>query len=275
MIFDPELGVGEAARRALPRIGKLAPFDVRLERHAQIGDRFVEDRAELVDGRLDGLSFQHSGPVWSAEPRRASGSGTSAIRRAEPMVDDFGDAAGGAAVAIGECAQRHRSLRKGIGKQPPSLGDDRLGRGADEAHVARDHPLRPLGLLAQDEERHAERRRFLLHSARIAEDQVRVAHPLDQLDMAAGLDQRNSGNPAQKRAHRAAHPRIGMEDDLDLRRLIACELRQGGSNAWRPWPQLSRRWQVTRILRGTAFAGPCARASSVQPQARRRCRCCR
>ena len=82
MIFDPQLGIGEAARRALVGVGKLAALDVGLERRAQIGDRLVEYRAKLVDDCLDGLSLQHSGPVWSAEPRRASGSGTSVIRRA-------------------------------------------------------------------------------------------------------------------------------------------------------------------------------------------------
>ena len=57
MIVDPELGVSEAAGGALLRVGQLAALEVQRQRLAQVGDRFVEDRAELVDDRLDGLGL--------------------------------------------------------------------------------------------------------------------------------------------------------------------------------------------------------------------------
>jgi hypothetical protein len=50
--------------------------------------------------------------------------------------------------------------------------EDSLGLAADEDCIAAGDALRPFRAVAQDEQGNSERRRFLLHAAGIAEDQV-------------------------------------------------------------------------------------------------------
>jgi hypothetical protein len=75
-----------------------------------------------------------------------------------------------------------------VAKQPARLRDDHFGRCPDKPHIAAGNAFRPLGLLTQHKQRHAQGRRFFLDSSGIAEDQVRVAHPNQQLVVSAGRD---------------------------------------------------------------------------------------
>ena len=87
-----------------------------------------------------------------------------------------------------------RSAAKSLDRRddPSRIGSDQL------ASIPMTSPSGPLGLLAQDQQRHAERRRFLLHPAGIAQYQVGGAHRLrsSRHGTAAGSGEFRACHPA-------------------------------------------------------------------------------
>ena len=116
----------------------------------------------------------------------------------------------------------------GVAEQPTGLGDDLLGRSPDQPHVAGGDPLGALGLGAQDKQRHAERRRFFLHPPRVAQNEVAIAHPPDQLAMAARVEQRDVRAAAEQAPQGRGDMGVGRYDDVELR--VCGELAYRGGN---------------------------------------------
>ena len=104
------------------------------------------------------------------------------------------DPARRSAVAIGEGRPAHGRPDGGIEQSDNGLDDPSFVR-SDQQHVAAGNALRPLGLFAQNEHRDAERRRFLLHAAGIAEENVACLHGRDHLPMAERLEEANPDLP--------------------------------------------------------------------------------
>ena len=83
VIVDPELGIGKTALGPRFRIGPGAVLDVERQRLAQVGDRFIKDRAELVDDCFDGLLPWHPRPLGATRLRTQAGARLSARRGRE------------------------------------------------------------------------------------------------------------------------------------------------------------------------------------------------
>ena len=75
---------------------------------------------------------------------------------------------------------------------------DRRLVGADQPHGAGRHRLGPLGGVAHDQHRLAERGRLLLHAAGVGEDQVRAVHQVDEGQVVERLDQVDVGDAAEQ-----------------------------------------------------------------------------
>ena len=103
-------------------------------------------------------------------------------------------------------------------EQAERRGDDAGGIGADEPERAGVHALGPLGLVAQDEGGHVERRRLLLDSAGVGEHQGRAGQEPDELLVVHGLDDADVAERAEHRVHGAADVRVRVhrEDEVDL-----------------------------------------------------------
>lgn len=112
----------------------------------------------------------------------------------KPSLDDAGDPAARVPVSEREGRTRHRETLERILEKPPDLGNDSLGRRANETRVAARDALRSLRFLAQDEKGSAQGGSLFLDSAGIAQHQLGITHSADQLAMAAWRDQRNSPN---------------------------------------------------------------------------------
>ena len=130
-------------------------------------------------------------------------------------------------------------------------------------------PFGPLGLVAQNEQRHAEHRRFLLHPARIAQHEVgaRASRRASRRGRRGRAGDARDARRAARAWSRATWA-IGMEHEADVGIAVAGE-RRGPPRRSRPSPspQLSRRWQVTskrgRAVRAPRAAGSRASAATV------------
>ena len=165
-------------------------------------------RALLADSDVKQV-FGHEGDGMTLPWRRWDRSSNDLRAGVEPVGDDRGDAWRGLAVAVREADARHRGVGGGSDSSRRVSRDDSLRRRPDQAHVAARDALGPLGLVAQHQQRDAERRRFLLHSAGIAQDQVGTAHALDQFAMAAGVEERDIRAAAEQPPKRRGDMRIG------------------------------------------------------------------
>ena len=141
-----------------------------------------------------------------------------------------------------------------------------------------DQPLRPLRLVAKDQQRHAQRRRFLLHSAGIAQHQVgaRASPRSLRHGTAEGSAKFRACRPTGDASVRS--PWDWAEGCTSAVRPDVRQARAMPSPAPRDRPpQFSRRWQVTSSLkcrRGhQRRRGLTARARPARPA--HRCRCCR
>src|SRR5437868_9616324 len=148
-------------------------------------------------------SMRSSMIAWSSIGRNDHSSGE--LPRQRPLLQPrnygVGNARPGPAVAEGEAGIAHRGPRRWIAEQPRGLSDDPLAIRADKSRGTCGDALRPLGLVAEDEQRNDERRRLFLDAPRIAQHQVGVAHATKQLFVAAWVDQQNSADAAKQPAH--------------------------------------------------------------------------
>ena len=126
------------------------------------------------------------------------------------------------AVAVGAHAPRHRSIGLRIFEQPAGLRDDRLGILADQPGDSGLDRLGPLAFVPHDEDRSSQRRRFLLHSARVGQDDRRPLHRRDERP----VSQRATEMHARKCFHQLFHDRtdrrIGMDrpEKLDVGKAV-------------------------------------------------------
>ena len=123
------------------------------------------------------------------------------------------------AIAIGVGAMCHLLVFVGIPQEALGFENDSVGLRAHNPGAACFDALGPLGVLAQNENRLAERRGFFLNAARISENQVRtfqqvykslVRKRIDQMDSFAPLQDSPSGFP-RGRVH------VYGENDLHVR----------------------------------------------------------
>ena len=114
--------------------------------------------------------------------------------------------------------------------------------------------LRPLGLVAEHQQRNAERGRLLLDAAGVAEHQVGIAHPAEQLlDGRTGSSSATPRTLPSRRAHARRRRTHWDEGRSRPRRLAPASSASAAAIDARPSCQLSRRWQVTS-RRGRALS---------------------
>src|SRR3954452_22029011 len=65
----------------------------------------------------------------------------------QPQIDNAGDPRACMPIAKRKCWPRHRQTLEWILEKPSDLGDDSVGRGADQTCVTTSNALRPLSLL--------------------------------------------------------------------------------------------------------------------------------
>lgn len=133
----------------------------------------------------------------------------------EPGERQRRNARRGTAIAEREAGHRHRGERGTVVGEGDDAGDEAAGRGPDQPRIARGEAFGPLGLVAQHQQRQAEGGRFLLHPARIAEQQIAAAHAVDHRRMVERGRQADRVMAAEQGPHRAGDVGIGMEHDLD------------------------------------------------------------
>src|SRR5438270_7529110 len=134
----------------------------------------------------------------------------------QPRTDNICDPRAGAAVAERKDRAAHRGKRDRIVEQTADFCDDLLAVRADQSRRSRCDALRPLGFVAQHQQRNAERWGLLLHAARIAQHQVRIAHPLKQLILAAWGKEANAANTGEELPHARGDEGVWVEYEIDF-----------------------------------------------------------
>lgn len=157
------------------------------------------------------LGWNRNGPASARSADRADGRRRARPAWLQPLLDDRGNPLARAAVT-------ERKRRGGARAMQALLhrGQDDAGIGADQLKTAAGDGFGPLGLFAKDEQRHSERGRLFLHSAGIAQDQVRSKHSRDRVAVAARRPKRDSRLPEQKSAKPVRKRRIWVQNDFHL-----------------------------------------------------------
>ncbi len=93
----------------------------------------------------------------------------------KPAADDRGNPFRRPPIAERRALATHRRALGRVLDQTPNFSDDPLRRGPDEARYAGRYALRTFGLVAQDQQWDAQRRRLFLDAPGIAEHEVRIA----------------------------------------------------------------------------------------------------
>jgi hypothetical protein len=109
--------------------------------------------------------------------------------------------------------KRRRSGAAAIQPAPDRVYDS-PGIRADQLDIAAGDRFGALGLVAKHQQGHAQRRRFLLNPARIAEHQVGPEHRLDRFAMAAWRAEADRKDAGEHLANPGCKRRVGMEDHL-------------------------------------------------------------
>ena len=127
---------------------------------------------------------------------------------------------------------------------------------SDEPEGSSLHTLDPLGALAHDEDRLPERRRLLLDTTRVGDDDVAPRdQPGDRRIVERAAAGRSRGRRGWRQPCTDARVRVEWEDEADVgvpldRTAHTCRDRA------RPPPQFSRRWAVTSIMRRSSRRPP-------------------
>ena len=99
--------------------------------------------------------------------------------------------------------------------------------GPDQLDGTGRHRFRPLGHIAHDQHRLAQRRRLFLHAAGIGQHDMGVLHQADEVQVVEWCDQMDVAHPAERLQHRAAHIRIQMDRINDVDVIAQRQLGQG------------------------------------------------
>ena len=143
-----------------------------------------------------------------------------------PFGNDASDALGRAPVAVGQRRAAHARELQRVREQAADGGDDARLVGPDQRVVTARDRFRPLGALAQQQQRHAEQRRFFLHPPGIGKDQIGVEHRSQHCIMAAWRLKRDVRSCAEEFLHRRSHARVRVQDDEDADAAFAGDLAQ-------------------------------------------------
>ena len=125
---------------------------------------------------------------------------------------------------------RHGRVGCFIVKQAFGLCNDPVGIRAHQLGGSGRDALRPLGRLAHDENRLAERRSFFLHASTVGQNQGRNVEQADKVRVVEGLDQRDVVEAGQAFVHDLAHVGIGMDREYQRHVVAGREPVDGGSN---------------------------------------------
>ncbi len=134
-------------------------------------------------------------------------------------ADGFGDAFGGAAVAVGVVHVGAAIVFGGVIEEERRFGEDALRVGADEACSSGVDGFGPFGFLAHDEDGFAERGGFFLNAAGVGEDEVAAAHEVDEGDVFLGRDEVDVGESGEELVDGVLDVGVGVDrvDNFDVR----------------------------------------------------------
>jgi hypothetical protein len=110
-------------------------------------------------------------------------------------------------------------------QQVPRLFDDAIRRCSDELGAAAFQSLGPFAFLTKNQQGNAERGRFLLDAAGVAQNDVSRAHALDKLAVPARFRKGDVAMSIQLLPHCRSDVRIRVQDEFDggvIRQLAHC-----------------------------------------------------
>jgi hypothetical protein len=111
---------------------------------------------------------------------------------------------------------RHARIGDGIVEELRRGAHDGVRIGADEACHTRCDDLWPLRRVAENEDRLAEARRFLLQTARVREDDIARVEDMNELEIVEWLTEVDAVDMLQRREHDVADRGASMDREEDL-----------------------------------------------------------
>jgi hypothetical protein len=147
-------------------------------------------------------------------------------------------------VAIRVMRLAHDTVLHWIVKQAFRLGDDSFGADANEARVAGSYTLGALGSIAQHKDGLPKRGGFLLHPARVSQDEITGIHQSDKWQVVERREKMDARVPAESLANRNLDIGIQMQriDDFDVAAI--------GDRAYGPANRLDTRTPILAAVAG-------------------------
>jgi len=146
-------------------------------------------------------------------------------------MDYIADTGGSGSISIGVVNACHGLVCFWVFEQFPGRLDDGVFNGPDELYSARFDGFGPLGLVPHHQDRLAERGAFLLNAARIGNQQISLAHQIDEGHIFQRLDEEHVREPSQQAVDGLLHIRVPMHGVDDLNIGARGQASEGGADA--------------------------------------------